>query len=63
MIQVGDAAHAAHRARSPQAPPRDADQAAELAEQRKAEQLLNARLDAIAAHHEVRLTQLELIST
>lgn len=44
-VEAGDAAYAAHRQRFPLAPKHDAEQAAQAAEQRTAEQLLNARLD------------------
>ncbi|MFI6881168.1 hypothetical protein ACIBL6_47760 [Streptomyces sp. NPDC050400] len=54
-IEAGDAAHAAHRARFPQAPPHDAEQAADTAELQAAEQLLNARLDALADRHTTEL--------
>ncbi|WP_394426904.1 hypothetical protein [Streptomyces sp. SGAir0957] len=55
-VEAGDTAYAAHRARFPLAPKADAEQAAQTAEQRVAEQLLTARLDQLATiNHETEL--------
>ncbi|MFZ3562805.1 hypothetical protein [Streptomyces sp. BH055] len=47
-VAAGDAAYEAHRAQFPLAPQSDAQLAARAAEQQKAEQLLNQRLDQLA---------------